>query len=398
VSTREARLEQAAREIIQYEPPYKLDELPEAQELREPLPWANLAPKPIALKGRRPTSPLPNADVVVITWTVAEGFALGDVLTPGYRDVRPRKKPPRNTSAWYIYRPANFVTSYKPQMRRGAPALQANRLGTYCLTSIKTDKARRALRVLCFKSELHFNRDWIRGGPKRVPVADLFLQIIDEVRPKLIITAGTAGATLKQTLLGDVMMTRSAKLRLSRAFQRAPYNNKQYRCAALGPLQSKYLAAAQKLLAVYQPYLDPKLAPRIPKIWQDGAQGSYRKFLPILTTDRFEYGTSRGRNANYLGDKGCGVEMGDAFLGMVIDYLEHPTRTKPWQVAIPEPQALARVPAWLVIRNASDPLIDGNLSVDKQIQEAVFLYKKYGYFTSINGAIAAWAVIRGASL
>lgn len=398
--TREKTLEQIAKEIINYAPPYKLDELPEAEELKEPLPWSGGAPAPLPLKGRKPASALPEADVVVITWTVAEGFALGDVLTPGYRDVRPNKEPPRNTKPWYIYRPRNFASTYLKQMRPGAPARQADRLGTYFLTRIKNDSLKRHVRVLCFKSELHFNRDWMKTGPlgKRVPVADLFLQIIDEVRPKLIITVGTAGATLKRTALGDVMMTRAARLRLSRAFAKAPYNDELYKCSTLSPLGARYLRATQKLLSAYQHYLDPKLVTRTPRIWQDGVKGSYRAFLPMLTTDRFEYGTSHGRHENYLGDAGCGVEMGDAFLGMVIDYLRNPSDEKPWQVAIPEPEALQEVPDWLVIRNASDPQINGNLSVPKQIEEAVFYYKKYGYFTSVNSAIAVWAVIRGVKL
>ena len=390
----------AAETIINYEPPYKLDELAETEGLREPLPWGKQEPKPIPLKNRKPQTPLPKADVLVVTWTVAEGFALGDVLTPGWRDVRPRKNPPRNTRPWYVYRPSNFQSTYVSQLRRSAPARQADRLGTYCLTSIRNEPSKRDLRVLCFKSELHFNRDWMSSGQnkKRVPVADLFLQMIGEVRPKLIITVGTAGATLDKTLLGDVMVTRAARLRLSRAFKAAPYNDALYKCTTLKRLESKYVDAAKPLLETYKDYLDPKLAPRTPRIWQDGAPRNYAAYLPILTTDRFEYGTSQGKNANYLGKAGCGVEMGDAFLGMVVDYLANPSVKKPWKVAIPEPQGLGEPPSWLVIRNASDPQINGNLAIPAQIKEAVFYYKRYGYFTSVNSAIAVWAVVRGAKL
>jgi hypothetical protein len=51
---------------------------------------------------------------------------------------------------------------------------------------------------------------------------------------------------------------------------------------------------------------------------------------------------------------------------------------------------------WLVVRNASDPLIDdANLTVLAQGDEAARIYKKYGYWTSVNSAIAVWAVIAG---
>ena len=42
-----------------------------------------LAPKTGRAPGRSSNSPLPRADVLVVTWTVDEGHALSRVLTPG---------------------------------------------------------------------------------------------------------------------------------------------------------------------------------------------------------------------------------------------------------------------------------------------------------------------------
>jgi hypothetical protein len=424
-STRQQR--ELAKEIIDYEPPYKLDEVPELQALKGgTIPWPkkgkiSLAPKPVSLKNPKPSSPLPRADIVVVTWTVAEGFALGDVLTPGYRDVRPRKKPPKNTTPWYPYRPSNFEKDYKANLRRVAPAVKANRLGTYCMTEIYNDKAKRALNVLCFKSELHLNRDWIKNTKsyRTVPVADLFVQIINEARPKLIITAGTAGATLSRTPLGDVMMTRAAQFRLSKAFKLAPFRKDKYACTSLPRLKPAYLASTVSLLDRFKNQLDPKLldsfekklgpnllnrlkkllnTKRTPIIWFDGSAGSYSSYFPILTTDGFEFGTSKGPNGNYLGGRGCGVEMGDAVLGMVIKYLNKPTAKPQWDFTpLASPEALqTSVPEWLVIRNASDPQIDATQSKEDQTKEAVAFYKAYGYWTSVNSSIAVWAAARGA--
>jgi hypothetical protein len=392
-----------AEEIIDYEPPYKLDELPEIQALKEPITWPmkgakSLSPKPIALKNPKPTSPLPRADVVVVTWTVAEGFALGDVLTPGYRDVRSKKKPPRNTKAWYPYRPSNFDSDFKPNLRKIAPAIKTNRLGSYFLTSIYSDALKRDAKVLCFKSELHMNRDWIKNDKsyRTVPVADLFVQIIKEARPKLIITAGTCGATLSRTALGDVMVTRAAQFRLSKAFKPAPFHNKKYTCTTLTPLTQKQLVAGAPMLAQFKDQLDAKMVKRTPLIWFDGNPNSYTKYFPILTTDGFEFGTSKGEKGNYLGGKGCGVEMGDAVLGMVTKYLEKPVGQPPWNFKQLQSLQAAKpqVPKWLVIRNASDPQIDAKQSKKEQTREAVFYYKKYGYWTSVNSSIAVWAAIR----
>jgi len=55
--------------------------------------------------------------------------------------------------------------------------------------------------------------------------------------------------------------------------------------------------------------------------------------------------------------------------------------------------ALPQKPRWLVIRNASDPQIDGTLPKKEQVKAAVEAYQQYGYWTSVNSSIAAWAVI-----
>jgi hypothetical protein len=71
--------------------------------------------------------------------------------------------------------------------------------------------------------------------------------------------------------------------------------------------------------------------------------------LPILT-GYFEHGTS----TNHLVDAGCGVEMGDAGLELVCAGLGQ------------------QAPRWLVVRNASDPQINGNLPTpDAQTMWAV---------------------------
>jgi hypothetical protein len=69
--------------------------------------------------------------------------------------------------------------------------------------------------------------------------------------------------------------------------------------------------------------------------------------------------------------------MGDAVLGLVCDELG------------------ADAPRWLVVRNASDPQINGLLPEDVQAMWAVWFYEQYGYWTSLSSAIACWAVIAG---
>ncbi|WP_066778306.1 hypothetical protein [Sphingomonas sp. CCH5-D11] len=368
------------------------------------LPWpAGLAPEPQPWgPGEMPAGddPLPRADVLVVTWTVAEHEALADVLTPGF---------PRNSWARYTRR---FADHYVPQIRAGAPAHKARRLGSYFRTRIDSRS------LLCFKSELHLNQDGIATGEGRatLPVKDLFRQMIEEVQPELVITVGTAGATFPPERevevdgfpcppheLGDVVITRGAKFRLQREFAQERFAHNGYRCEEF-EIPTQRLDAARGLLAHHAAKLvEPAFGPphtkyewptdepvpgfsNRPDLKIDGRD--FPEFHPILTTDFFEFGTS----TNGLENEGSGVEMGDAVLGMVVEKLK---------------EEGGHAPHWLVIRNASDPQINGRLptrdtpgipkelrrGLDMQAHWAVWYYETYGYWTSVNSAIAVWAMV-----
>lgn len=361
-----------------------------AGQAPRPRPWSD-AERPDA------EDPLPNADVLVVTWTVAEHRALADVLTPGH--------PSRS---WQHYR-RRFDSDYRDRIREGAPALKANRLGSYFRTSIGDTS------VVCFKSELHLNQDGkpTGDGTATLPVKDLFRQMIEEVRPRLVITVGTAGATFppkRETRvggstcspheLGDVIITRGAKFRLQREFANEAFAHASYRCEDFAIPQDR-LEAARDLLKVNAGMLsEPAFGP--PHTGYDGAATApgfpnapdfkidgrdFPEFHPILTTDFFEFGTS----TNGLEHEGSGVEMGDAVLGLVVEEMK---------------AAGLAAPHWLVIRNASDPQINGDLPnhatpgvprelrrpLDMQAHWAVWYYETYGYWTSVNSAIAVWAM------
>jgi nucleoside phosphorylase len=319
--------------------------------------------------------PLPKADVLVVTWTRDEMRALADVLTPG---VDPSKR-------WYRY--DRKFEDYLPNIRPFAPARAAHRLGSYHPAVIGKRK------VVCFKSELHMNQDGVENeaGKATLPVADLFVQMIDEVKPALVITVGTAGGTFADHELGDVVVTRAAKFEVTKEFRNQPYAGKTFKSSFTVP--TARLHDALRLMQAHKSELEePDFAPPTkrylapdgkplavipgikndPDIKIDGRD--FKAFLPILTTDFFEFGTS----ANRLDKKGCGVEMGDAALGLVCKQLG--------------PNA----PRWLVIRNVSDPVINADLPVsphNMQTHWATWFYEEYGYWTSINSAIVTWAMI-----
>jgi nucleoside phosphorylase len=339
------------------------------------LPWPDgLEPRPHELDVEPDVGdPLPRADVLVVTWTAAEMLALADTLTPG---VNPRTR-------WYRY--ARDFESYLPEIRGGAPARAARRLGSYYPTRIGSRS------VLCVKSELHLNQDGVATGAGKatLPVARFIKQMYAEVRPKLVITVGTAGGTLANAELGDVMITRSVRFKCTKEFRNEPFATQEYRSTA--SIRRKHLTAARSLMGVHageltEPDFGPpteryEFGPNLPghvnrpNMLIEG--DDFPKGLPMLTTDFFEFGTS----TNGLDQEGCGVEMGDAVFGLVAEELGPSS------------------PKWLVIRNASDPRINGNLPVgppsalDMQAHWAVWYYEAFGYWTSVMSAIATWSQI-----
>jgi nucleoside phosphorylase len=322
-----------------------------------------------------PTRRLPAADVVVITWTVDELVGLARVFTPG---VSP--------ASWYPY--ARGFTSYRPNIRPHAPAATSKRLGSYMPATVGDT------RVLCMKSELHLNQDGVKtgDGTATLPVKDLFLQIIEEARPKVVLTIGTAGSVFDEFRLGDVVVTRAARFRLDDEFRNEAFNHATF--TSDWALPTTKLTAATTLMQEFAHQLtEPPFGPPTDQFGFDGpllttpgatpairlelGGGDMTEFHPILTTDYFEYGTT----VNRLDKEGAAVEMGDAVLGLACSELADP-------------------PHWAVVRNMSDPVINGALPakefhLNQQTTWAVGYYTAYGKWTSTIGALAAWGIVAG---
>ncbi len=353
-----------------------------AANLAIPFP-GNLTPTPQEIDpAPNPSAALPKAKVLVVTWTVDEQRALADVMTPGFSKDR-----------WYRYN--RKFAQYDPLIRRGAPAKVAHRLGSYFPTKIgNTD-------VLCFKSELHLNQDGIEDpndpGNATLPVKDMFHQLIDEVQPDFVLTVGTAGGVFAEQDLGDVVVTRGAKFRVQKEFRNATFAGKTYKSNWVIP--TAQIAKAIQLMGGFksrfaEPAMLPPTARHVipaggvpkldreydPDIWLDDGD-RMPEFHPILTTDYFEFGTSK----NNLDQEGCAVEMGDAVLGLAVQERKDDGRS---------------TPKWAVVRNCSDPQINGDLMnkpAKKSLQAlwAVYYYKGYGYDTSLMSALATWGIIAG---
>jgi nucleoside phosphorylase len=377
------------KEIARYLLSRTADLTAAAPHKKAPLAWPKgLAPTAAPLPAVPDTSaPLPSADAVIVTWTADEVKGLADVLTPGQSPVRPK---PTSSAAvkekhWYVY--DHNVATFLPQIRAHAPAANSHILGSYFPITIGKKK------VLLFKSELHLNQDGIEGpkGFATLPVKDLFKQIIDETKASHVLTTGTAGSVFDDFELGDVVVTRAAQFMCTEEFKNEPYNGKKYKSTWTIP--TAHFEDAQTLMATMtndlrQPPVGPP-SPDYPKsdelaapppakaaIRLDGRD--MKAFHPILTTDYFEYGTT----VNRLDKKGAGVEMGDAALGLACSEMQRP-------------------PKWAVVRNMSDPVINGALPgkrsyhLNEQTTWAVAYYTAYGLYTSKMSALACWAIMAG---
>jgi nucleoside phosphorylase len=312
------------------------------------IPWpAGLAPKTGPKPSGTGRGPLPRADVLVVTWTVDEGHALSRVLTPG-EDSRDD----------YVAYTHNFK-AISAKMRKGCPALQAKRLGAYWTTKIGGKKA------VVFKSDSHLSQDVkkLPAGHGTLPNYDLWAQIIDEVRPALVLTTGTAGGIGTWGEVGDVVVSPIVRFDGIKWLKGAPFHDAVYTSSAP---KAEFFAKAEELFGANAGQL-PRDNTRPPKIVR-----SRDPAASVVTTDFFGFDTSD--NHYHLQGLGDVSEMGDAVLGLVASRMESP-------------------PRWVAVRNVSDPQIKAEGTLQDQARLAAQIYKGFGRWSSVCSAIVCWALI-----
>ena len=317
-----------------------------APKVLTPVPWpAGESPVPQKINGLSPDNPLPECDIVIVTWTMEEGKALSDVLTPAFN----------SKTGWYSY--TKDFASYKNDLTSRSPARESKRLGSYFLTKIKSKK------VLCFKSELHMSTDGIK-----LPVKRLWQQIIDDTKAGLIITTGTAGGIGAKAYLGDVVISKKVRFDCTKTFKNQPFakqvfiTNNKLKIPKNTLVTKRLLAANNKQLPVNSP---------MPAFFSDDQ--SFNKVPGVVTTDFFAFDNLE--NTYKLKALGSAVEMGDAVLALLCNEIGKDA------------------PSWISIRNVSDPEIKDDVSLEDQKQKAAQIYEQYGYWTTVCSAIACWALI-----
>jgi len=316
------------------------------------IPWPKgLEPKTDSVARKGKDGRLPEADVLVVTWTVDEGHATSRVLTPG-----------KDTHNDYVPYTRNFSTIAK-KMRTGCPALLAKRLGAYWTSTIGKN------RVVVFKSDSHMSQDTKKAptGNQTLPNEDVWAQIIDDVQPKLVITTGTAGGIGPKVAVGDVVVSPIVRFDCQKWLKKEPFHASEF--DAPEP-KTKFFAEALKLFKANAGQL-PKENVRPPQILHTtGASTS------VVTTDFFGFDTSDDHFG--LGGQGLVSEMGDAILGLLMD--RQKSAGKP-------------VSRWIAVRNVSDPQIAAQGTLRDQAEVAAQIYKGFGRWSTVCSAIVCWALI-----
>ena len=351
--------------ILNYDPEHPQDRFREAGvagalksatgRLPGPVPWPHgHAPAAVPLDpAPADTDPLTRFagyDAVVMTWTAAEAAALAALFTPDWLPSR-----------WYEYR--HNVAAYIPLVtgpvapfndKRPAMARYYRSLGLYFPCRVG------AARVLLFKSGLHLAYD----GPA-TPLRKLTLEIVQAVKPKVVITTGTGGGIGADVALGDVVVAAHTRFDCTRQFKTKPWANASYATSPLPPGAIDRITP--DLTGVNASRI--KGARPVPKIWAGTAADT------IVTTDLFAFDDSTDHYK--LQGLGRACDMGDAMIG----------------------DAMRDCPGvhWHAVRNASDPQIPNPSGDIKSAEhEAGQIYAEWGAFTTATSAIASWAIIDAA--
>jgi nucleoside phosphorylase len=327
-----------------------------------PVNWEAIAAQAPALIAA-PGIQLPSAAAIVLVWTDAEWAALHHVFCNS-GTAMPYTS--RNHSAWTGWRKYDDAI---PTVKDWAY------WGEYRLVQIG------AAPVLLFKSNTHLD------FPGQQYLTQLISQLIAAVKPQLVLSTGTAGGARLSDPIGTVNVVHASTLYESNEPPASwPEYTSSWQANWTIPSKSGFdkllfpvPTVAADLASIHEQFntfyksnysltilnvggLD--MAAPLPGI-NDLTAGT----TSLLTADSFVVGTSSGN----LADFAC-VEMDDAILARVC--------------------AAANV-GFGSVRNISDPVQNVALPAEFQSHWGEAIYEAYGFYTSYNGAMAAWAILSG---
>jgi nucleoside phosphorylase len=313
-----------------------------------------------------PADELPEADAIVITWAGAEWAALEHVFCSSSSPMPYSDRSQSSWDGWQKY--DQDMPAYS-----GGSGEQWSYWGYYRLVQIQESK------VLLFKSNTHL--DW----PGEQYLEDLINRLIDDVKPRLLLSIGTAGGARTTDHVGTVNVVRAGVLYetdepssqwpvYSNDWEAdwATINQKNFK-SLLFPVPTKK-SDLQSLCEQFNKYYGTSytLSQLNPGDLNMGnAQPHLNNMTPqgtsLLTTSTFVVATSAGNFNQYA----C-VEMDDAIIAKVCQGRQTP---------------------FGFVRNISDPVQNAALPQKVQGNWGSTIYGVYGLYTSYNGALATWAIV-----
>lgn len=321
------------------------------------------APKLLSGSG----STLPKADAIVITWASAEWAAMQHVFCDGGSAMSYSK---RSESSWPDW------NKYSKGLPSGGPS-DWTFWGEWRLVEIGGST------VMLFKSNTHL--DW----PGQSYLTDMIKMLIADVTPSLILSIGTAGGAKVTDHIGTVRAVSAGTLyeqgvdpskwpvykndwkAIDTVLNNSGFSKLLFPVPTVeSDLESlctqfnEYYGTACSLSDLDAGNLD--YGDTTPQIDDETDES-----ISLLTTPTFVVGTTAGAYQSYI----C-IEMDDAIIGQVCN-----------------PAGVA----FGFVRNISDPVQNASLSAEIQGNWGSAIYDSYGFYTSYNGALAAWAMLAGNS-
>ncbi|XOV67575.1 MAG: hypothetical protein ACFHU9_00100 [Fluviicola sp.] len=321
-------------------------------------------------------------DMIIMTWTSAEWAAFAQVMTGrtdempynGYSEEGPYWKD--DWVSYYNYWDDNVLSA-------GSPSITNRAWGSCCVVKFPQN----GKYALLFKSDMHISTD----GPT-IPLRNMVQELLDAFDPNLVLTIGTAGGTNTSDNLGSANITNGGHCQLSGEFSALNFwfNNRTFQ-SDWTP-KTTYLTKAQnelsKLVPVTQEWINAIYESKKSELIDNCTGKPYplselqnvnigpdnitvklndiSNQKMVLTTNSYVVATTDG---SY--DKYAAMEMDDAVIGMVCN---------------------ANKVNFGVVRNISDPVQNKGLNQTAAGNWGSAIYSAFGFYTSYNGALAAWAI------
>ncbi len=354
---------------------------------------ANLGPVSQPLGNYKPGNKITealsaSADVLILLYTEQEISAFLDVFTQNKAWTPARQK------TWYPY--AHNFDKYKSMIEglRGDDGLEQGIFGYLYAMKIGSQN------VVLYKTELH-----PKANGTKLPFVPVIAQLVGELKPKLVISTGTAGAIGSHLNCGDVAITSRARFRCRSHYPSYPaintmsQNNTEltndvqvndeyinYASANLTKLSLPGLAKCYSEIGTRPEYSFLKKNTQAPAIYmttQSPVPGT--EPMDIVSGDYLT--VDDNNNSEGLQSLGIMNDTDDAFAFFAINQSSGATK-----------------PQWLSIRNASEPQITAKpfppgtsptKIIDALKSTAGAIYGVYQYCTTLNSAFACWGVVAG---